>query len=133
MNRIRILMICLLTLLGSTGLILAQNITITGTVTDGTMGETLIGASVIEKGTTNGTVTDYDGNFSLSVPNGAVVEFSYVGYIAKEITVSGSGPYKITLDPDNQQLDEIVVVGYGQQKVKDLTAPITTIKGSSLT
>lgn len=132
MNRIRVLMICLLTLLGATGLLSAQNITITGTVKDGVMDETLIGASVIQKGTTNGTVTDYDGNFSLSVPNGSVVEFSYVGYIAKEITIAGVGPYQISLDPDNQQLDEIVVVGYGQQKVRDLTAPITTIKGASL-
>ncbi|MEG1587502.1 MAG: SusC/RagA family TonB-linked outer membrane protein, partial [Bacteroidales bacterium] len=132
MNRISILILCVLSLIGLTSTISAQNITITGTVNDGAIGETLIGASVIQKGTTNGTVTDYDGNFSLSVPNGSVVEFSYVGYIAKEITVSGVGPYKIVLDPDNQQLDEVVVVGYGQQRVKDMTAPITTVKGSSL-
>ncbi|MGL4374715.1 MAG: carboxypeptidase-like regulatory domain-containing protein, partial [Turicibacter sp.] len=118
--------------MGLTGNLWAQNITITGTVMDGALGETLIGASVIQKGTTTGTVTDYDGNFSLSVPNGAVVEVSYVGYIAKEFTVSGPGPYKITIDPDNQQLDEVVVVGYGQQRVRDLTAPITTIKGDNL-
>lgn len=132
MNRIRILLFCMLSLVGLNSTLWAQNITITGTVIDGAMGETLIGASVIQKGTVNGTVTDYDGKFTLSVPNGSVVELSYVGYIAKEITVSGPGPYQVTLDPDNQQLDEVVVVGYGQQKVRDLTAPITTIKGSSL-
>ncbi|MEG1615357.1 MAG: TonB-dependent receptor [Bacteroidales bacterium] len=132
MNRKTILSFLVSWILCSIGVLYAQNITVKGTITDGTNGETLIGASVIEKGTTNGVITDYDGNFQISVPANAVLEMSYVGYIKKEITVTNAGPYKVTLVPDNQQLDEVVVVGYGQQKVKDLTAPITTIKGSNL-
>lgn len=132
MNRKTILSFLVSWILCSIGVLYAQNITVKGTITDGTNGETLIGASVIEKGTTNGVITDYDGNFQINVPANAVLEMSYVGYIKKEVTVTNAGPYKITLLPDNQQLDEVVVVGYGQQKVKDLTAPITTIKGSNL-
>lgn len=132
MNRKTILSFWLCLIMSSIGMLTAQNLTVTGTVTDGTNGETLIGASVIQKGTTNGVITDYDGNFTISVPANAVLEVSYVGYIKKDIPVTNAGPYAIKLDPDNQQLDEVVVVGYGQQRVRDLTAPITTIKGSNL-
>lgn len=132
MYRKSILTLCFLWIACTLSVALAQNIKVTGTITDGTNGETLIGASVIQKGSTNGVMTDYEGNYSIEVPTNSVLEISYVGYIRKEITVTKAGAYNVSIDPDNQQLDEVVVVGYGQQRVRDLTAPITTIKGSNL-
>ncbi|MDR0698794.1 MAG: carboxypeptidase-like regulatory domain-containing protein, partial [Tannerella sp.] len=99
---------------------------ITGTVKD-IYGEALSGANVMEKGTTNGTMTDMDGNFSLITANNAVLQISYIGYITQEISVLSENkgrenkPILITLLEDNQMLDEVVVVGYGTQKKVNLT------------
>ena len=106
---------------------LAQNgVTVKGTVVDGT-GETVIGASIVVKGNTSiGTISDIDGNFTLNVPDGKEVEISYIGYVPQRF----SAPFKLTkiiLKEDTQQLDEVVVVGYGTQKKAHLTGAIATV------
>lgn len=103
--------------------VLAQNTTISGTVVDVT-GESIIGASVLEKGTTNGTITDLDGNFSLSVASNATLLISYVGYISQEIKPETGKMMRVILKEDAQTLDEVVVVGFGTQKKVNLTGAI---------
>ena len=89
------------------------------------MGEPVIGATVLEKGTTNGTITDIDGKFSLNVKPGAVIEISYIGYVTQTLT---AGPnMNITLEEDSETLDEVVVVGYGVQKKSDVTGSVTSV------
>ena len=110
----------------------AQNVTVTGTVTDKT-GETVIGASVVQKGnTSNGTITDIDGNFSLSVPANATLVFSYVGMTPQEIALKGKTKINVVMEDDAQALEEVVVIGYGTAKKKDLTGAVSTVKGSDL-
>ena len=91
-----------------------QTIKITGTVVDDT-GVPVIGANVVVKGTTNGTITDLDGKFSLDGPPNATLVISYVGFIDQEITAKGNAPLSITLKEDAEALDEVVVVGFGTQ------------------
>ena len=99
----------------------------TGVVKDA-HGESVIGASVVVKGTTNGTITDFDGNFSLpDVKNGDVIVISFVGYKTQEIKWNGK-PLNITLKDDAQALDEVVVVGFGSQKKADLTGAVSQVK-----
>lgn len=103
--------------------------TVSGTVKD-TNGEPVIGVNVVEKGTTNGVVTDYDGNFSLSVGENAVLQFSYIGYITQEISMKGQpslSSLSIVLREDHQALEEVVVVGYGVQKKVNLTGAISVV------
>ena len=107
----------------------AQN-TVTGTVTDNT-GMPLIGVSVIEKGTTNGNVTDIDGKYRIHVEKGKTLVFSYIGYVNQEIEVN-SNIINIMMAEDNQLLDEVVVIGYGSMQRKDITSSITTIKAEDL-
>ncbi|MCQ2238567.1 MAG: TonB-dependent receptor [Bacteroidaceae bacterium] len=107
---------------------LAQT-TAKGTVIDAT-GEPIIGASVLEKGTTNGTITDFDGNFTLSVKNGATLVISYVGYVTQEVQASGN--MNITLAEDSDVLDEVIVVGYGVQKKSAVTGAISSVKASDM-
>jgi TonB-linked SusC/RagA family outer membrane protein len=104
---------------------------ITGTIID-QFGITLIGANVIEKGTTNGTVTDLDGNFSLQVFPNAILQISHIGFISKEVPVGTSSTLSITLEEDTKALDEVVVVGYGTQRKKDLTGAVAQIGGDDL-
>ena len=88
---------------------------VTGVITDD-YGESIIGANIMEKGTTNGIVTDFDGNFTLEVGNNAILQISYIGYITQEINTSGKTSFNIVLKEDSQALDEVVVVAYGEQK-----------------
>ncbi len=97
-----------------------------GTIVDG-YGEPVIGANVVEKGTTNGTVTDIDGKFSLEVAPDAVLTISFIGYIPKEITLKGEKELKVALVEDMQKLDEVVVVGYGTQKKVNLTGAVEQV------
>lgn len=103
---------------------------VTGTVTD-QAGEPLIGASVMVPGTTVGTSTDIDGNFKINVAQGKKIRVSYVGYVTKEVVVKGSN-LTIALKEDNEVLDEVVVIGYGTMKKKDLTGSITTVNSKDL-
>ena len=108
-----------------------QTGTCSGTVKDAT-GEPVIGASVVIKGTTTGTITDFDGNFSLpDAKRGAVIQISFVGYETMEMTWNG-GPLNITLKDDTQALEEVVVVGYGVQKKVNLTGAVASVKGEAL-
>jgi len=100
---------------------------ITGSVTD-ERGDAIIGANVIEKGTTNGTITDLDGNFSLSVSNGATLQISFMGYLTQEFKVDKRTSFSVSLKEDAQSLDEVVVVGYGVQKKRDLTGAVSSVK-----
>ncbi|MDR1814853.1 MAG: TonB-dependent receptor, partial [Tannerella sp.] len=104
---------------------------VTGTVLDAS-GETVIGANVVEKGTTNGTSTDSDGKFVLTVGDNAVLQISYVGYVTQEIKVGNQTNLNITLLEDAQTLDEVVVVGYGTQRKKDLTGAISTVSSTDI-
>ena len=104
---------------------------ITGTVVDPN-GEAVIGANVVVKGTTNGTITDMDGKFSLEVPEGAMLLVSYIGYGDYETKVGNQPNLSITLKEDSQALDELVVVGYGTMKKKDLTGAVGAVKGDDL-
>lgn len=99
---------------------------ISGTVVDGVTGEALIGVSIVEGGTTNGTITDVDGKYVLNVTTGKV-SYSYIGYKTSILTVTNSGVYDVKLQPDNEQLDEVVVIGYGTQKKSDLTGSLSSI------
>lgn len=106
---------------------------ITGVVVDAT-GEPVIGANVVVKGTTNGTITDFDGNFSIEdVPAGATLQISYIGYLTKEVPVGNQTALQITLTEDSQALDEVVVVGYGTMRKSDVTGSIAVAKGEELT
>ena len=110
----------------------AQNVTVKGIVTDKT-GETVIGASVVEKGNTgNGTITDIDGKYTLSVPSNATLVFSYVGMTTQEIAVKGQNSIHVILNEDAQALEEVVVIGYGAVKRKDLTGSVATINSDVL-
>ena len=103
---------------------------VTGLVKD-KAGEPLIGVNVVEKGTTNGTITNMDGEFTLDTAQGKTLQFSYIGYKTKEVTVTGSS-LTVIMDDDNRTLDEVVVVGYGKMTRKDVTSSITTIKADDL-
>jgi iron complex outermembrane receptor protein len=102
---------------------------VSGTVLDAT-GEPLIGVSVLEAGTSNGVVTDFEGQFTLTVKQGAQVTFSYVGYLSQ--TLPAKNGMKVTLQEDNKVLNEVVVVGYGTMRRKDVTSSITTVKAEDL-
>ena len=119
------LVLSMLTLLMPLGLF-AQDIKVQGVVKDET-GETVIGASVMQKGTTNGAVTDIDGNFSLTVPSKATFLVSYIGFTTQEIAVDGRTQLEITLKEDDQTLNEVVVVGYGTMDKKELTSAISHV------
>lgn len=95
-------------------------------------GEPVIGANVIERGTTNGTVTDLDGRFTLEVPRNAVLQISYIGYMEQEIPVNNRNDISVSLLDDTQNLDEIVVVGYGTQKKVNLTGAVSSVKADVL-
>ena len=98
---------------------------VTGTVTDA-KGEPLLGVNVVVKGTTNGTITDLDGKYSLEVEPNSILVVSYIGYVSQQIPASGE-VVNVTLKEDTQNLDEVVVVGYGTQQKKDITGAATEI------
>lgn len=110
----------------------AQELAVSGNVKDAT-GEFVIGASVLVKGTTNGTITDIDGNFTLSgLSAGSVIEVSYIGYVTQSLTVQDATPLQIVLKEDTETLDEVVVVGYGVQKKSVVTASIAKVSSDDL-
>jgi len=110
----------------------AQNVTVKGTVTDATSGETLVGVSVSIKGTTTGTQTDVSGSFTLSAPSNATLVFSYIGYTTTQVPLNGQTQLAIKLQASSNALNEVVVVGYGTQKKVDVTGSIVTVKGDEI-
>ncbi len=127
----RILRMLLLLCLGLPFQALAQKQSVTGTIVEAN-GEPVIGATVMEKGTANGTSTDIDGKFTINVnPKGTLV-ISYVGYVTQEIPVKGKSVITVTLKEDTRQLDDLVVVGYGMMKKSDMTGAISSVSGDDL-
>ncbi len=120
----RTVSVALLVMLGSV-VAFAQTM-VQGTVLDAANGEPIIGASILEMGTTNGTITDFDGNFSLTVKSGAKLQISYMGYKTQELAAAPN--MNIKLGEDTEVLDEVVVVGYGVVKKNDATGSVTAIK-----
>ena len=104
---------------------------VTGTIVDPT-GATIIGANVVEKGTTNGTITDFDGKFSLDVAKGATLVVSYIGYANQEIPTAGKTDFKIVMKEDSELLEEVVVVGYGVSKKVNVVGSIATVDSKQL-
>ena len=125
----RTLLILALSLIGTS--VFAQTKQVTGVVKDAT-GETVIGASVVEKGTTNGVITDFDGVFKLTVSENAVLQISYIGYQTQEVKVAGKTTLDITLREDTEMLEEVVVVGYGAQKKESVIGAISQVTSKDL-
>ena len=121
---LRSLMLSLIMLLPLS--LLAQEIKVQGVVKDQT-GEAVIGATVMQKGTSNGTITDFDGNFSLSVPAEATLTISYIGFATQDVAVGGKTELQIVLKDDSQTLSEVVVVGYGTMRKSDLTGAVGSL------
>lgn len=110
---------------------LQNRTSIPGTVVD-EKGDPVIGASIVEEGTTNGTISDIDGRFSLDVPENASVQISYIGYLTQTIRITNQTTLHIVLKEDTQTLDEVVVVGYGQQKKVSITGAVGSIKNENI-
>jgi len=126
----RVAMIALLLLLG-VGTISAQSLTVKGVVTSASDNEPLIGASVTVKGSSSGSITDIDGAYSIAAKVGQTLVFSYVGYVSKEVTVSGDN-LDVALKETADNLEELVVVGYGVQKKKLVTGATAQVKGDDI-
>ena len=107
----------------------AQSLTVQGVVKDNT-GEAVIGANVVVKGTTNGTITDFDGNFQLQVKKGDIIVVSFIGYQSQELPAAAN--MNVILKDDSEILDEVVVIGYGSVKKDDATGSVTAIKPDEL-
>lgn len=106
--------------------------TVTGTIRDA-KGETIIGASIVEQNTSNGTVTDFDGNFQLDIADGKNMVVSYVGYTTRIIRIAANkSVYDLTLEEDNELLEDVVVVGYGTQKRSDVTGAISSVNSKDI-
>ena len=100
---------------------------VTGQILDNN-GEPVIGANVIVKGKSTGTITDIDGNFSINAADGDILSITYIGYLPKEVVVKGNTPLTIKMSEDAKMLDEVVVVGYGTQKKANLTGSVASVK-----
>ena len=111
--------------------VLAQDIKVQGIVKDET-GEAVIGATVMQKGTSNGTVTDIDGNFSVTVPANATLAVSYIGFSTQEIPVEGKTDFTIVMKDESHALNEVVVVGYGTMRKSDLTGSVGSLSSKDM-
>lgn len=133
MKQSRFILFVLSFLVMSVGNVYAQNVTVTGTVLDST-GEPVIGANVKVAGKSSiGTITDFEGNFSLSVPaDTKKLEISYIGMLSQEAVIKPGTPVKVILKEDTEELDEVVVIGYGTVKKRDLTGSMTSIKQADI-
>jgi TonB-linked SusC/RagA family outer membrane protein len=111
----------------------AQDYTISGTITDETTSDPLIGASVVQKGTTNGVSADFDGNFTIDeISPGDILVFSYIGYITQEIAVNSDSRIEVRLSEDLAKLDEVIIVGYGTQRKKEITGAVSVISSETI-
>ncbi|WP_318311771.1 SusC/RagA family TonB-linked outer membrane protein [Flagellimonas crocea] len=104
--------------------------TVSGTVSDG--GGPIPGVNVILKGTTNGTATDFDGNYTINVPSNGTLVFSYIGFKTQEVPVNGRSQINVTMEDDLQSLSEVVIIGYGTQNKEAVTGSVVSIKGDEL-
>ena len=113
------------------GTLFAQNIKVEGVVFDKKTGDALIGATVMQKGTSNGTTTNLDGKFALAMPTGSTLVISYLGYIGQELVINNDSQLRIELVSNTQNLDEVIVVGYGTQDKKEITSSVTSVKAEA--
>ncbi|TLX75758.1 TonB-dependent receptor [Labilibacter sediminis] len=125
------LFVILLGIMQCTFLLAQEQMTVQGKVTDSS-NEGIPGVSVVIKGTTQGTITDFEGNYSISALSDAMLIFSFIGYESQEVPVNSQSAINVILQESTESLDEVVVVGYGSQKVKDLTSAITTVASEEL-
>lgn len=130
MQSIRFLAVLLMCCLSYTTWAQTQS-NVNGLVTDFS-GEPLIGVSILVKGTSNGTVTDLDGKFSLSAEMGNMLQISYVGYISQEVKVESDKLLRIIMEEDTKKLEEVVVIGYGTQKKVNLTGAVAAVSAEDL-
>ena len=113
--------------------IYGQNVNVTGTVTEASSGQPLPGVNVILKNTTTGTSTDFDGNFTLNnIAVNSVVVISYLGFVTQEITITNDQPLSIALAEDSESLDEVVLIGYGTQKKKEVTGAVSVVSSETI-
>jgi TonB-linked SusC/RagA family outer membrane protein len=132
-KRLLILYFAGLLLLFNVTVSFGQGQTVTGTITDATTGAGLPGVNIVERGTTNGTITDQDGNYSINVATpSSELEFSYVGYLTEIVHVGGQQEINITMVEDIMQLEELVVIGYGSQRKIDLTGSVSVVNTENL-
>lgn len=124
-KNLKLLILIVSLLLGNHAI--AQQLVLTGKVTDSASGEALPGVSVVVKGTTNGTITNFEGNFTLNVNKGDVVQFSFVGFKQQEVVIDAQRNVSIALVTDNEELEEVVVIGYGQVKKGDATGSVVAV------
>ena len=124
-KNLNVLILIMSLLLGNFAM--AQQSVLSGKVTDSSSGESLPGVSIVVEGTTNGTITNFDGNFTLNVIKGNAVIFSFVGYKSQRVVVGDQTKLSIALVVDNAELDEVVVIGYGQVKKSDATGAVSTV------
>lgn len=108
--------------------LLAQDVTVSGTVTSATDGSALPGVSVVSEGTSQGAVTDFDGNYTITVDGSATLAFSYLGFVTQSVAVNGNTTIDVQLQEDVSKLDEVVVVGYGSQTKKTITTSVASVK-----
>ncbi len=108
-----------------------KKLKISGSVRDAA-GEPIIGATVLEKGTSNGVISDMDGNFTMNIAPDGILHISYIGYTGRDIAVDGKNSFRIQLDEDTKILDEVVVIGYGTVKRRDLTGAVASVKGEEI-
>ena len=120
------MVLVLFLLVGMTSVFAQKHVSVSGRITD-ELNEPMIGVSVLEKGTTNGVITDLDGNYTLSASEGSTIVFSYIGYVTQE-KKAVAGTMNIILKEDSKTLDEVVVVGYGVQKKSSVTGAISSVK-----
>ena len=109
--------------------LLAQNVRVTGKVVDVSNSEPLIGVNVVQAGTTNGTITDLDGRYSIEVPSSSSLQFSYIGYVSQTIAVNGKTSIDCYLASDDKEIEQVVVVGYGTQRKEAVTGSVASVKG----
>src|SRR5690554_1787044 len=132
LNKCRNLRSTLLVFLWLAGLgAFAQEATVSGTVTDG-YGDPVIGATVVEKGTTNGTVADVNGQWTLKVEKGAVLEVSFIGMKTTEVTYEGQSVLNVSMESESLALDELVVIGHGTTTKRDLTGSVSSVQGETI-
>lgn len=110
---------------------MAQNVTVSGTVTDDT-GQPLPGVNVVVEGTATGTITDIEGNYSLTVPSDGVLVFNFIGFSPQSVSVDGRTSIIVIMQPSDISLDEIIVVGYGTMRKSDLTGSVASVRTEAL-
>jgi TonB-linked SusC/RagA family outer membrane protein len=132
MKRILILIHFVIMVFIAPGIADAQNLVITGTVTSAEDKLPVIGATILEKGTTNGTITNVDGKYRITVPSGSVLIFSYLGMQSVEHTVAASGALDIIMEPEVVQMDELILIGYGSKKKRDIIGSVSSINSEDI-